>query len=336
MILHSGILALLLGSGIVLLMLLYASALGIKILLKWDYESSSEQQLTLERKTYLISTLINYAFGFVVFSGFLYIFTVDEIHKLFVGAMCATGSLNANPIGWHVLWTKMLSFFLAAVWLAVNYFDQRAEDFPLVKAKYFFLLAITPVLALDLYYQGTYFLGLEPEIITSCCGSLFGDKGPAVTSGLAGLPVKPMMWVFYLSIVLYLGTGLLCLLKEVSIFRYMVSILAIAFFFVAIASIVSFISLYIYELPTHHCPFDILQKEYRFIGYPIYISLFCGVLFGLLPGFFQGMKRISSLNEAIRRTEKKWLVLSMLFMLIFTVIASWPVLFGNLTLKGYY
>ena len=99
--------------GIVLLMLLYASALGIKILLKWDYHSSSEQQLTLERKTYLISTLINYAFGFVVFSGFLYIFTVDEIHKLFVGAMCATGSLNANPVGWHVLWTKMLSFFFA-------------------------------------------------------------------------------------------------------------------------------------------------------------------------------------------------------------------------------
>lgn len=336
MLLHSGILALLLGSGIVLLMMLYACVVGLRILMKWDYQSSSEEQLALERKTYLVSTLINYAFGFVVLSGFLYIYTVDDIHKLFVGAMCATGSLNANPVGWHVLWTKILSFFLAAVWLAVNYFDQRAEDFPLVKVKYIFLLLITPLIGIDLYFQGLYFLGLEPEIITSCCGSLFGDKGPAVTSGLAGLPVKPMMWVFYLFTVGYLVAGGLCFFKEHGMLRYLISMLALAFFFVAIASVVSFISLYIYELPTHHCPFDILQKEYRFIGYPMYIALFGGVLFGLLPGLFQRLKAIATLQQDIQRAEKKWVALSVLFVLSFVIISSWPILFGNLILKGYY
>jgi len=335
MILHSGILALLLGSGIVLLMMLYACALGIKILMKWDYESSSEVQLALERKTYLISTLINYAFGFVVLSGFLYIYTVDDIHTLFVGAMCATGSLNANPIGWDVLLTKILSFFLAAVWLAVNYFDQRAEDFPLVRGKYIFLLAITPVIAADLYFQFRYFLGLQPEIITSCCGSLFGDQGTSVASGLAGLPVEPMMWLFYGTVVVYGLTALICLFKKTGVWRYLLSILAAAFFFVAMASIVSFISLYIYELPTHHCPFDILQKGYGFIGYPMYLTLFCGVLFGLLPGLFQPLKRVSTLSGKIWRAEKKWVISSLVFILLFAAISSWPILFGNLILHGY-
>ncbi len=336
MILHSGILALLLGSGIVLLMMLYACALGIRILMKWDYESSSEEQLALERKTYLISTLINYAFGFVVLSGFLYIYTVDDIHQLFVGAMCATGSLNANPIGWNVLGTKILSFFLAAVWLAVNYFDQRAEDFPLVRGKYIFLLVITPVIAADLYFQLRYFLGLEPEIITSCCGSLFGDQGTTVASGLAGLPVAPMMRLFYGAIVFYGATGILCLFQKTSAWRYLLSILAALFFFVAMASIISFISLYIYELPTHHCPFDILQKGYGFIGYPMYLTLFCGVLFGLLPGLFQPLKKISSLKEEIKQAERKWVISSLVFMLLFVAISSWPILFGNLILNGYY
>jgi len=62
--------------------------------------------------------------------------------------------------------------------------------------------------------------------------------------------------------------------------------LSIVLFGVSLAAIVSFISLYIYELPSHHCPFDIFQKHYHFIGYPIYISLFYGVFFGIRRASF--------------------------------------------------
>jgi len=41
-------------------------------------------------------------------------------------------------------------------------------------------------------------------------------------------------------------------------------------------AILSFISVYFYELPTHHCPFCILQKEYGYVGYPLYLTLFGG------------------------------------------------------------
>ena len=336
MILHVGIMALLFGSGIVMLMMLYASTLGIQILLKWDFNSSSPQQLALERKTYLISTLTNYAFAFIVLSGLLFVFTADDIHSMFVGAMCAVGSLNANPIGWNVLWLKIFIFFPSAIWLALNYFDQQAEDFPLVKLKYFFLLLITPLIALDLYFQIQYFLGLHPEYITSCCGALFSSQSSSIAGSLAGMPVKRMIWIFYSCLFLYCTFCTLCFFTKAAIFRYLVSLSAIVFFLVAITSIVSFISIYIYEIPSHHCPFDILQKNYGYIGYPIYITLFCGVLFGLFPGVFQALKRYRSVSEKIRHAEKKWMIWAVTCTLCFAIISSWHIIYSNLTMKTYY
>lgn len=335
MILHAGILSLLLGSGIVVLMLLYASALGVQILIQWDYQSSSIQQLALERKTYLISTLMNYALAFVILSGFLFVYITDDIHKLFVGAMCAVGSLNANPVGWSVLWFKIIGFFLAAIWLALNYFDQRAEDAPLMKIKYVLLLLITPVVALDFYFQLRYFLGLNPEFITSCCGSLFSDGSSRIAGSLAGMPVKIMMWIFFVDILLYCMLCIICFFTEAAVFRYLVALSAIIFFLVAIAAVISFISIYIYEMPNHHCPFDILQKAYGYIGYPLYATLFPAVLFGILPGVFQPLKKIQTLQDAINRAEKKWMVWAVGCSLSFTAIASWQIVSSNLTMKTY-
>ena len=60
MILHPGVIALLTGSGITLFLLCTAAVLGLKILRSWDITSSSEEQLLLERRTYLVSTLVQY------------------------------------------------------------------------------------------------------------------------------------------------------------------------------------------------------------------------------------------------------------------------------------
>jgi len=335
MILHPGILALLVGSWIVFVMMLYASFQGVVIMAGWDFRSSSEEQLKLERKTYLISSIIKYALGFEVLSALLFMYTVDDIHSLFVGAMCATGSLNANPVGWNALYSKIIIFFAASFWIVLNGLDQKAEDFPLIRKKYAALILITVLVGLDLFFEMRYFLGLSPEVITSCCGSLFS----AATSGLAGelssLSFRPVMAVFYSMVIVFTAAALLCLKSPAAALRYVVSILSLLLFFVSIAAMVSFISLYIYDLPSHHCPFDIFQKNYHFIGYPIYISLFCGVLCGLLPGFFQPLKKIPSLRDKVVLSEKKWLLLSVLLILTFTVISSWPVVFGDFTMQGY-
>ena len=59
MILHAGILALIVGTSIVLAMVLYACWIGVRILRRWDAGSSSEEQLILERKTFLVSSIAN-------------------------------------------------------------------------------------------------------------------------------------------------------------------------------------------------------------------------------------------------------------------------------------
>jgi hypothetical protein len=334
-ILHPGILALIVGSTIVLVMMLYAGAIGLRILRRWDFDSSSEGQLRLERETYLASTLARYSLGFLVVSAMLFLFTADDIHELFVGAMCATGSLNANPVGWGVLAVKVLVLFLAPIWIAFDHLDRQAGVYPIIRAKYLGLLLLTPLVALDLVLQIRYFTGLDPEIITSCCGALFSESGSSLASEVAGLPVRPMLVIFYVGVALFIATGLACLVSLSGTLRYILTGLSLSVLLVSLGSIVSFLSLYIYELPTHHCPFDMLQKHHSFIGYPIYLSLFTAVYFGTLPGLMHPLRRLPALNDLIADAEVRWLILSSVSILIFVCIASWPVIFGSLTMLGY-
>jgi hypothetical protein len=335
-ILHPGILSLIAGSLIVAAMMGYSSLLGFMILRKWDINSSSSEQLALERKTYLISTIMNYVFGFEIFSSLIFIYTVDDIHRIFVGAMCATGSLNANPIGWYVLYIKVVIFFISSIWIAFNYIDQRADDYPLVKIKYAMVFLITPIVLLDAYLQLKYFMGLKPDIITSCCGALFSESGHGIASSLSSLPIKPVMVLFYITILLFLVNAFSVLRFQNRILRYTLPVFSLLLFIVSIAAIVSFISLYFYEIPTHHCPFDILQSGYHFIGFPLYISLFSGVFFGIITGLVEPFKKINSLHAIIIKTQKKWTLLSIGLIILFTLIASWPIVFSSFTLEGYY
>lgn len=330
MILHPGILALLLGSTLTLLMLIYASVHGTIIISRWDYDSSSAYQLLLERRTYLISTLVNSGLVFQIGSVVIFAYTMDDIHRLFVGAMCATGSLNANPIGWFALLMKMAIFFLAGFWITLNNIDRRAEHYPLIQIKYWFLLALLPLMVLDLFLQLSYFLGLDPDIITSCCGSLFSATGNATTSTLASLPVATSMLLFYGSGIMLLVVLFLTYKTRAGFMRYLLSFNSLLFFIISILSVIAFISIYIYELPTHHCPFDILQKEYDYIGYPLYITLFLGSFFGMTPGLLQPFKKRPGLDHIIQTAEHRWMLYCVGCIVLFVALVSYQIAGSNL------
>jgi hypothetical protein len=334
-ILHPGILALLIGSGLVLLLCLYATVTGVHILRRWDRSSSSELQYQLEQRTVLVSTLVRYALAFEILSGLLFIYTVDDLHPLFVGAMCATGSLNANPIGWNALYVKLAIWFAAALWLVLNHFDEHTEDFPLVRLKYALLPLVTYLVGLDCYYQLSYFLGLRPELITSCCGSLFSAGGGGVAGGLAGLPLLPTMIAFYAGGGLLVVLLVACLVWKSGWLRLLLTLVAAAFFPLSLVAVISFISLYVYQLPSHHCPFDLFQGHYHFIGYPLYLSLFAAVLYGLLPGLFQPLARHPSLAPLLRAADRRWLWRGLLTLLILLALATAPALLGQMVLVGY-
>ena len=90
-----------------------------------------------------------------------------------------------NGFGYPALILKMINFLLAGLWLILNYADNRGYDYPLIKTKYLLLLNLAPLILIEMVLQANYFLRLKPNIITSCCGSLFsvGEQGLTSETG---------------------------------------------------------------------------------------------------------------------------------------------------------
>ena len=71
MILHPAVLSLMTMSLLAGIMVLLAGVVGVRILIFWNIKSGSELQLSLERQTYLVSTILAYTFVFQILSLFL-------------------------------------------------------------------------------------------------------------------------------------------------------------------------------------------------------------------------------------------------------------------------
>lgn len=330
MILHPSILALFASSLMVSLMTLYAAGYGAVILRRWDISSGSELQITLERRTYLVSTIVSYFLLFQLVSLFLFIQTADSICHLFVGAMCAVGTLTANPFGYPTLALKTLTFLAAGVWLILNYADSRGYDYPLIRAKYLLLLGLAPLVLGETLLQAIYFLRLKPDIITSCCGALFSQKSRGIASEIAALPARPMLIAFYCAVAATLATGLWFLRRGRGAFVF--ATLTAASFPLTLAAVVSFISLYFYEMPSHHCPFCILQKEYGHVGYPLYALLLCGTATGLGAGALHPFRNRESIKLSLPALQKRLVLVSLLSIVTFTVIVTWRIVSTSFTL----
>ena len=327
MIFDPSVLALLSGSFLVVAILLYASCYGIQILRRWDIHSGSELQLGLEKRTYLISTIMAFALGFQLLSLFLFVYTADHLSSLFSGAMCAVGTLNVNRWGYPTLILKIVNFLAAGVWLIINSTDNSAYDYPLIKKKYLLLLPITALICLEAAVQTLYFLRLKPDVITSCCGALFSSASEGA-AGIAVLPWKPVAASFYLAMGLTMVSGLFSYLRGKG--AYLFSLSSSVLFGVFIVALINYISPYFYELPTHHCPFCILHGEYNFIGYPIYLALLIGGVTGLGIGAISPFSRVKSLQQAIPKIRRELTLICLLSWLALFAISAWGILFSNL------
>lgn len=321
MIQHPAILALLSSSLIISAMLLYAARFGLQILRKWDIANGSEQQLNLERRTYLISTVMSYTLAFQVLSLFLYLYTADSLHPLFIGAMCAAGTLNVNIYGYATLGMKIINCLLAGSWLIINHADIKGYDYPLLRPKYLLLTVLVLFVLVETVMQFNYFLGLKGDMITSCCGSLFGSNRPNVAGEIAGLPHSIMRPLFFGAMALTFLAGIRFYLKQSGAYLY--AILCALTFGITLTSLISFIGLYFYELPTHHCPFCILQKEYGYVGYLLYATLFGAMTAGSGVGLLMPFRKRPSLAPYLPSLQRRLVMLSLLCYLLFTMLVSY-------------
>ena len=330
MLFQPAIIALLLASGANVAMLLGAAPFAVDVIRHWDITSGSERQLLLERRTYLMSTLLTFVLATQLLALLLFVFNADRMATMFVGAMCAVGALNADPFGFPALIAQIVVFFLAAVWLAINHVDILAPDYPLVRVKYALLLGLAPVVAATFALQLGYFLGLQPDIITSCCARVFSGEAKGLSGDLAGLPPIPALIVFYAALLLAVAVAGYGAVKRRA--GYAVALTSVLAFAASMAGILSFLSLYIYEHPHHHCPFCVLKAEYGYQGYWLYVPLFVSTACGLGAGAVRPFGRVASLRAIIPLVASRLAGVAAAGFALFAAIASFMILHSHLIL----
>jgi hypothetical protein len=113
---------------------------------------------------------------------------------------------------------------------------------------------------------------------------------------------------------------------------YLYAALSLLMFIISLVSIVSFISLYIYELPTHHCPFCIIMEEYDYLGYLLYMLLFGAVVSGIGVGALIPFRQVESLQAMLSGFIGKLSLVSIILYAAFTALVTYEIVTSSLVI----
>ncbi len=319
MIFHTPIMAMLLASFLSVLIFSWAAWFSVQVLRHWDISSGHARQLVLERRTYLVSTALVFVMTMELASLLLFVFNADKMAVMFVGAMCAVGTLNVNDYGFPALVLKITVFFGAATWLIINHADGKGRDYPLTRFKYGFLLLLTPVVIAAAATQLAYFLNLDADVMTSCCSQLFTPETRGLEARLSSADPEFALYLLFGALILLGALAGLAWARQKGYALY--ALASIVFFVISIIAIVSVISSYIYEQPHHHCPFCILKPEYDYIGYWLYLPLFGATAFGLAAGLLALRPTPASLERQLPAILRRNVAISAGLFILFAAIA---------------
>jgi hypothetical protein len=78
-----------------------------------------------------------------------------------------------------------------------------------------------------------------------------------------------------------------------------------------------------------------LQKEYDFVGYPLYIALFVACIAGGGIGMIDFYKYCPSIRLFVPAVQKKLCGVSLVAHILFAAFVTFPILFSDFKLEGY-
>ena len=263
----------LLSEAITYLLLLVAFVVTVGVLRKWDFNAFTTRQFKLESRAYLVMTIVFFVTWLKLLLLPYFVYTIDQLSDLVPGAMCAAGVIKANSYGAPLLVIKVLILLLSGVWITLNHLDLQHKHYPYITVKMGLFVVIFLLLSGEFLLDLLYFTHIETTKTVSCCSVIYGQTGGANALPL-GLDVPKLLLLFYL----LFGLVLLTLIAEM----FAVALFALLLFApVAYYSVVYFFGTYIYQLPTHKCPFCMLQSHYHYVGYAVWGLLLFGLFFGL-------------------------------------------------------
>lgn len=224
----------------------------------WKACMPCEKQYVLEKKVYLVITLLCLGLSARIFMIPMWFFTLQSLIPLVPGAMCMTGvHLLDTPVS---AFATILKFFIPLAiiyWLTLNAADRRIETQPFVKRK-LMLVALLAILMLAESFLDMHFLGSIRPRIVSCCTSVF-DIPRLVAIKL--IRQSGMIWVasFCLSLAIALVSSILrtaakTAVRAISAFS---SLAALVSFVFVLHTKVSPLML---DAPYHQCVFCLWQE----------------------------------------------------------------------------
>jgi len=263
----------LLGEVVLALLLLVGLGVSIQLLLRWDFDAFTPAQFRLEQQAYLINTMALFIFGMKFLLLLYFAVSVDALAILVPGAMCGAGVITANGYGQPLLVIKLIILALLILWFYLNHYDMHSKDYHWFREKTMLFILIVGVILVEFWLDINYFSHIDTHQPVSCCSTLFGQLEGANPLPF-GLNITTLLLLFYL---LFIVT-----LMSFGWREYRVYLLSNGLFlYVAYYAVVYFFGTYIYQLPTHKCPFCMLQSDYYYVGYFIWFSLFMGSFLGI-------------------------------------------------------
>ena len=288
---------------ILFILLSIAFYFSLSIIKNWDFNKTTNKQYKLEKTSYLVILIISFTLivKIVLFPYFAY--SLDNLSNIVPGAMCAAGIVGANEFGQINLALKILILFFIGVWLIINSLDLKEKTYPFTKKKYFLYIFIFILSIVELFLDFSFLENISTKEPVMCCSVIFGVNNTG-TKIPFDLSIFNLLIVFYL---LYILTTILSLQKS----SFINLIINFMFLYIGYYAVTYFFSTYIYQLPTHQCPFCMLQKEYDFIGYFIWGTLFLGTFFGVSSFILK-----TFINKDLAYTYKYSLIFNTLFVFL--------------------
>jgi hypothetical protein len=310
MILSPEILTILILDVVFLVFGFIAFLLSVRIYLRWDINSTTILQYKLEKQGYLSATIVKYIFILKLPLFLFFIFTLDKLSTIITGAMCAVGVVDATDYGMYLLVFKILNLYLFGFWLVIHYLDTKSQHLIYTRIKSIFFVSIFALLVVEIALEWLMFYSMDNKSIVDCCGVIYSSCSTTIIAKVLSIDSSILLSIFY-------ANFLLIVIFFYTISKELFAVANLVFVVTSLITLISFFGTYIYELPTHHCPFCFLQRDYYYVGYLIYTLLFVGTFSGLVGGFVHD-------RYLVYKSFKISLIFNLLYLIL---VSSYPIVF---------
>ncbi len=315
MILNSHAITYLVCSFISFVIGFFAVVSGFLVWKKWDITSQAEEQYRLEKKVYLIITVLSLGFILKLLMIPLWFWTLYSMIPSVPGAMCLVGIHNiAVPVSYIASTLKFVTFFLCGYWLLMNHFDRKIIIQPFMKPKMIFLIPLGFLILCETILDISFLLSVPPRQI-SCCTSLFDvpemPPDQMITSSTwVWVTTSNVLFLFIIGEVLWFifskkaGPFMKGRLSGNKYFLILQTLFIAMVFIIFIQALQINISPVLLGIPLHHCIFCLCQKDW--VALLSVSIIFMGLILFLFFSWFVSMAEYGKVYTVL---EEKMVIL---------------------------